>query len=122
MRLVIDMNLSPAWKEFLRAAGHDAIHWMEIGPLNAPDSEIAAWAYREKRVVLTHDLDFGALLAATRAIGPSVIQMRTDDLRPSTMGQTLLGALQMVEDQAVFGFLITVDPRRHRLTLLPLRR
>ena len=30
-------------------------------------------------------------------------------------------SLQTVEDQAVSGFLITVDPHRHRLTLFPLR-
>jgi hypothetical protein len=31
-------------------------------------------------VVFTHDLDFGALLALTRARGPSVLQVRTQSV------------------------------------------
>ena len=27
MRLLIDMNLTPRWADFLRSAGHDAIRW-----------------------------------------------------------------------------------------------
>lgn len=46
MRLVVDVNLAPAWIPFLIAAGHDAIHWRDIGALDAPDSEIADWARR----------------------------------------------------------------------------
>ena len=33
MRLVVDVNLAPAWIPFLIAAGHDVIHW--VGPGHA---------------------------------------------------------------------------------------
>jgi len=46
MRLVIDMNLSPAWVEIFAGAGIEATHWSTIGPANAPDTEIMAWAFR----------------------------------------------------------------------------
>jgi len=121
MRLVVDVNLTPAWSPFLIAAGHDAIHWRDIGALDAPDSEIADWARREGRVVLTHDLDYGTLLAVTRATGPSVIQMRVEDVRPATVGPALLAAIQTIERDFDSGFLATIDPRRHRITVLPLR-
>lgn len=35
------------------------------------------WTREHVYVVVTHDLDFSALLAATRAVGPSVIQLHT---------------------------------------------
>jgi predicted nuclease of predicted toxin-antitoxin system len=38
------------------------------------------WANDNGYVVFTHDLDFGALLATTHAQGPSVIQIRTQDI------------------------------------------
>jgi predicted nuclease of predicted toxin-antitoxin system len=46
MRVVVDVNLAPAWAERLRTARHEAQHWSEIGPLDAKDSEILAWAPR----------------------------------------------------------------------------
>ena len=65
MRLLLDMNLSPRWVEWLAGVGFHAVHWLQIGPHNAPDNEIMAYARADGRVVLTLDLDFGAILAAT---------------------------------------------------------
>jgi len=44
MKILIDMNLSPAWVRVLEEAGHSAIHWSTIGSLNAPDREVLLWA------------------------------------------------------------------------------
>jgi predicted nuclease of predicted toxin-antitoxin system len=35
MKILIDMNLSPAWESVLKEAGHTAIHWSTIGAPNA---------------------------------------------------------------------------------------
>jgi hypothetical protein len=60
--------------------GIDARHWSEVGDLRAPDAEIMQWARQHGCVVFTNDLDYSALLAATRASGPSVLQVRTQDV------------------------------------------
>lgn len=70
------MNLSPDWVEVLSGEGIDAVHWSEIGASSAYDQELMAWAKSNGYIVLTHDLDFGAILAATNADAPSVIQLR----------------------------------------------
>jgi predicted nuclease of predicted toxin-antitoxin system len=77
MKLLVDMNLSPNWVVVLKEAGWKAVHWSQVGNLRAADSEILAWAKQNGHIVITHDLDFGSLLALTQAIGPSVIQVRT---------------------------------------------
>ncbi len=64
MRLLVDMNLSPRWVDFLRAAGHEATHWSEIGDARATDAHIMAVAADQRAIVLTNDLDFGTILAA----------------------------------------------------------
>jgi predicted nuclease of predicted toxin-antitoxin system len=64
MKILIDMNLSPTWVQFLVAHGIDAAHWSTIGDASAPDSRIMDYAASNKLVVFTHDLDFGMLLAA----------------------------------------------------------
>lgn len=62
------MNLSPAWVPLLETAGYEVRHWSEIGAITAPDTEIIEWARENKYVVFTHDLDFGAILFATKQI------------------------------------------------------
>lgn len=75
MKLVVDMNLSPRWITFLSEAGFEAKHWSTLGAGNAPDSEIMLFARTNDYVVLTHDLDFSAILAATHGDKPSVVQI-----------------------------------------------
>ena len=121
MKLLIDMNLSPRWVGVLADAGIEAVHWSNCGASKAPDSEIMAYARQQGHVVLTHDLDFGAILAATHGEKPSVVQIRADDVRPEAIGKPLVVALQQMASELKEGALITVDPSRTRLRLLPLR-
>jgi predicted nuclease of predicted toxin-antitoxin system len=80
-----------------------------------------AWARTHGFVVLTNDLDFGAILAATQAEGPSVLQIRTEAVSPRYLGERLLQALERFERDLLAGALITVDERRERARLLPIR-
>ncbi len=120
MNLVIDMNLSPDWVPVLESAGHRAIHWSSVGSPQARDREILAWARERRQVVFTHDLDFGAILAATAADSPSVIQIRTQDPTPSQCGGIIVNCLQQYASDLVSGALITVDKNRSRVRILPL--
>jgi predicted nuclease of predicted toxin-antitoxin system len=86
MRLLIDMNLSPDWVDTLAEAGRTAVHWQSIGDPRAKDNVIMSWARSNGYIIFTNDLDFGTLLAITRAQGPSVIQARTQDVMPQTLG------------------------------------
>lgn len=79
-----------------------------------------AWARTLGYVVVTNDLDFGAILAATQAEGPSVLQMRTEAVSPHSLGDRLLKALERFEGDLLAGALITVDERRERARLLPI--
>jgi predicted nuclease of predicted toxin-antitoxin system len=120
MKLLVDMNLSPRWVKLLAAAGIEAAHWSGIGAANAPDSEIMAFAKANGYVVLTHDLDFSAILAATQGDKPSVVQIRSEDLSPDVIGGPVIDALRQMTLELEEGALITVDPKRTRLRVLPL--
>jgi predicted nuclease of predicted toxin-antitoxin system len=74
------MNLSPSWVERLAGHGFDAVHWSTIGTATAPDVEILTFANEQHFVVITNDLDFSAILAAGVLAGPSVVQIRSQDL------------------------------------------
>jgi len=89
MKILIDMNLSPDWVKVLEHAGWEAVHWSTVGDMRAPDDIIMSWARENGYIVFTHDLDFGVLLALTRAESPSVIQVRTQDVFPDVLGDRL---------------------------------
>jgi len=105
----------------LANAGIEAVHWSTLGANNAPDSEIMAHASRNDYVVLTHDLDFRAILAATHGEKPSVVQIRAEDVRPEVIGKLVVVALRQMASELQEGALLTVDSNRTRLRLLPLR-
>jgi hypothetical protein len=71
IRLVVDVNLSPQWVEVFAGHGWHAVHWSTVGDPRAKDRTIMAWARENGHVVFTHDLDFGTLLALTRASVPA---------------------------------------------------
>jgi len=122
MKVLIDMNLSPQWVEVFTGAGLDATHWFAIGDPRATDRAIMEWARSNAHIVFTHDLDFGAILAATQAIGPSVIQIRADNVMPEDAGDTVIAAIRRFQDALEQGALISVDPQRARARILPLDR
>jgi predicted nuclease of predicted toxin-antitoxin system len=121
MKLLVDMNLSPRWVSLLNGAGIEAVHWSTVGATNAPDREIMAYALANDFVVLTHDLDFSAILAVTQGEKPSVVQLRADDVSPDAIGRQVLIALRQMETELHDGALISIDPNRTRLRVLPLR-
>jgi len=120
MNFVVDMNLSPDWCAVLRRHGHTCKHWSEVGEPGASDATLLAWARDHGFVVVTHDLDFGAILAATRAEAPSVIQCRTQDLLPAAMEEVLLSAIKQYATGLAAGALIIVDEQKSRARILPL--
>ena len=79
------------------------------------------WARQHNQVVLIHDLDFGALLYLTNAVAPSVIQLRAEHIVPATVGEAVLEAIAECEVMLKMWALVTIDPRRHRIRLLPLK-
>lgn len=121
VKILIDMNLSPEWTAVFEGQGWTCHHWNDIGDPRAPDTEIMGWAGSNGFVVFTHDLDFGALLAASRASGPSVIQLRSEDTRPEPMSKIVIESLMASAEALEAGALVTINPRKMRLTLLPLR-
>lgn len=120
MRILIDMNLSPEWVSVFKSEGWKAVHWSDVGEPSASDDEIMKWAKLNEHIVFTHDLDFGAILAATQAEGPSVIQIRTQDVTPNHLKAILISVLDQFREHLITGAIISVDEEKSRARLLPL--
>lgn len=118
--ILIDMNLSPGWVEELAAHGWPAVHWSTVGDSKAPDREIMDWAHDNDYVVFTHDLDFGTMLALTHAGGPSVIQVRGQNVLPDHMAAMVVSALNQYESELATGALVVIDEAKSRVRILPI--
>ena len=99
--------------------GWEAVHWSKVGAVDAKDQVILKWAKENDFIVFTHDLDFGAILAATHADGPSVIQVRTQNIMPEASGRLVIGAINQFMRELDSGALISINPQKARARILP---
>jgi predicted nuclease of predicted toxin-antitoxin system len=121
MNFLVDMNLSPRWADYLTNSGFLAAHWSALGSPTASDRELMHWAAQRGYIVLTADLDFPAILAATAGGSPSVVVLRGDDLTPAALGASLLAAIRQMKPELSAGAILSVDAHRARLRVLPLQ-
>jgi len=122
VKLLIDMNLTPEWVLFFMRGGLVASHWSTVGDPRATDREIMEYARENSFVVFTHDLDFGNILAVTSASAPSVVQVRTQDPTPESIGEIVIASLRAQDSLLQSGALVVVEPHRLRARILPLTR
>ncbi len=120
IQILVDMNLSPDWIDWFSSHQWPAVHWSTVGDPKATDETIMDWARLHQHVVFTHDLDFGTMLALTNANGPSVIQVRAQNVFPEHLGKILLSALRQHEELLEKGALVVVDESEARARVLPL--
>src|SRR6266704_7102938 len=97
VQLVFDMNLSVEWVAELASHGWSAVHWSTVGDPSAVDSVIMAWALANGYVVFTHDLHFGTMLALTHATGPSVVQVRGQNVLSGHLGPAVVAELRQYD-------------------------
>lgn len=122
MKFLADMGISPRTVDRLQEWGYDAVHLHELGLDCLPDGDILDKARRENWIVLTHDLDFGELLAISRAELPSVITFRLRDMRADNVNRHLVALLARHPSSLEQGAIITVTERRIRVRALPITR
>ena len=76
---LVDANLSPRVATLLTATGYDAVAVRDLGLATAPDDDILDRALADDRVIVSHDTDFGTLLAVRRQTKPSFVLIRSSD-------------------------------------------
>jgi predicted nuclease of predicted toxin-antitoxin system len=121
VRFLADMGVSLTTVEALRGANHNAIHLRDEGLIRLPDSEIAAKAVAETRVVLTFDLDFGDILAITRREAPSVIIFRLRNQTPAAVNPRLFRVIAKCAAELASGAIVLVEDEGFRVRRLPIQ-
>lgn len=120
MKFLIDMPVTPDAGPHLRAAGHDAIHAIDLGLARSSDNELLAVARREGRIVITADLDYPRLIALQQADRPGVILFRGGAYSDREMLALLDRVLARASTLDLDHSIVVVDRTRIRRRALPI--
>ena len=97
MILLADVNVSLRVVARLRDEGLHVVRAGEVLDIRAPDEEILAEAVRRGAVVVSRDQDFSAILAATGAVRPSLINLRSSEVNPERLPQAVATVVRELE-------------------------
>lgn len=120
MRFLADMNISPSTVADLASDGIDIVRASSLLPVNTSDKEILDLARSEERAVITHDVDFSALLALGGHDRPSLVTLRLLDTDPDFVTQRLRQVLPQIEAALLKGSVITINDKSARIRELPI--
>jgi predicted nuclease of predicted toxin-antitoxin system len=121
VRFLVDANVSPRVAVLLAGAGHDAVAVRDVGLASAPDDKILDRALADDRVIVSHDTDFGTLLAARRLARPSFVLIRSSDpLAAEDVAVLILDNLDTIAEDLASGAIVTFARGRLRSRRLPL--
>ena len=120
MRFLADMGISKRSVDWLRSRGHDIIHLSEQGLQCMLDVDVFKKAKGEKRIILTMDLDFGQIVAASKTTSPSVVVFRLSNERSENINKRLEELLSKCSNDMREGSIISVSDNNIRVRHLPI--
>ena len=120
MKFLADMGISPKTVAYLNNLRHGTVHLHDQMLDRLPDPEILAKARHEGPILLTHDLDFGELVAASKASLPSVITFRLRNMHPGIVNQYLIRIISQHQDELEKGVVVSVTEGKVRIRTLPI--
>ena len=117
LRFLADESCDFAVVRDLRAHGYDVLAVSEV-TRRSDDRELIEQAYREKRILLTEDKDFGWLVFASHTESAGVVLLRF----PGNARQTMVQAVrQLVQGQGelLMDAFVVVQPGHIRVSQKP---
>lgn len=117
LRFLADESCDFAVVRALRADGYDVVAVSEVTRCST-DHEVIAKAYKEKRILITEDKDFGWLVFASLADDAGVILIRF----PGNLRKTLVQVIRrLVQEQGenLHNAFVIVQPGHIRIRRLP---
>jgi len=119
-RLLADLNISPLTVALLRHEGWDIARTSEFLPATATDEELLVLARKDRRAIITHDLDFSALLALQGHSQPSLITLRLASGDPVDVARRLIAVTMVLAEALSQPCAVTIEDLKVRVRELPI--
>lgn len=118
MKFLVDENVGLSIINFLREQGFDTKSVSELYP-SRDDIFIFKEAYRENRIIITNDKDFGYLIFKTELPPISVILLRFEDESISGILKAIKEALKLPKEKLLNHFIVLSENRIRIRSLKP---
>jgi len=115
MKFPADMGISNSTVKWPRSLGHDAVRLRDQSLEGSSDLDVIKKAQMENRIVITCDLDFGAIMAYTSDLSPGIIILRLKNETPDNVNKRLTQVFEQSSDCLDGGSIIIVEEAFHRI-------
>ncbi len=122
MRFLLNMNVPRKLGRRLTEEGHEYRHVGDIGLAQADDIVIMEEARRKKETIITHDLDYGDLLAFSGEEAPSVIIFRLRNTRFNSLYTRIVTVWPEIEKPLNNGAIVILEDAAFRIRELPIKQ
>jgi predicted nuclease of predicted toxin-antitoxin system len=120
VKFLLNMNVPRALGPMLALEGHDCRHVGDIELGEALDAAIVAEARSRGECVITHDLDYGRLLAFSGDSAPSVVIFRLRRADANLMHARMVSCWNEIETRLASGAVTVIEEAEVRIRRLPI--
>lgn len=120
MKFLLNMNVPRELGRLLSTQGHEYRHVGDVGMARAGDEAIIEEARANRETIVTHDLDYGRLLAFSGASVPSVIIFRLRNTSLENLFAQIANAWTEVERPLTEGSVVVLEDAVLRIRRLPI--
>jgi predicted nuclease of predicted toxin-antitoxin system len=120
MKFLLDVGITPQLGQLLESDGHIFRYVPHCYSTRISDAEIMAVAHEHGEVVITHDLDFGTLLAFSHAPSPSVILFRLHQINADIFYRRICQHWGDIHGPLQQGALVVIELYGVRIRRLPI--
>ncbi len=118
MRFLLDQDVYAATARYLAELGHDVAPVMQLGLSHASDKKVLATAQEQRRILVTRDRDFGALVFVN-VLGAGVLYLRMLPSTQSAVHDELARVLLAYSEEELKRAFVVIEAEGHRFRRLP---
>ena len=122
MKVFLDQGLPYSTTQYLKEAGWQVLHAVDLGMERATDRAIIDYVRDNNCCCITLDADFHSIIAVDNADRPSVIRIRQEGLKGKDVAKLLIHIWPGIESALEAGSLVTVTDRSVRVRYLPIQK
>lgn len=115
LKILADENVAPSVVEALRKEGFSVFTIYEEELSGSSDKEILKLAKKERRIVLTHDKDFGNLIHQPSLFHGGVILLRLRNQSPQNVISSLIPFLKKIKTDKIKNRLVVFQEGKIRI-------